>query len=88
MEFSPNDCPNLDVHTALADLVPWVVSTVAELDALPVDTVIKAASGAVLHRQRAELWTPCDDSKDQFYTAGVVECFRGPFTVLWVGGTE
>lgn len=64
---------------------PRVVSTVAELDALPVGTVVRFDDGDVWRTAgKGYVQIPANDPD---WVAGA-EHRKYPATVLWVGGTE
>jgi len=73
-------------NTALA--APRMASTVAELDALPVDSVLMAATGTGPYRKTVEGWV--SHFSGPYSAELMVEpaLISQPFTVLWVGGTE
>lgn len=70
----------------VASVAPRVVTTVAELDALPAGSVVRDAGAAVFERAgwaRRYPWRTPNSTKD-FAT----ESLALPATVLWFGGTE
>lgn len=75
------------VDALRAEVAPRVVSTVAELDALPDDSVIRSADGVTLEKSAVAYSQPGWDesiSRDEIERGYA----KFPYTVLWVGGTE
>lgn len=77
---------------AMLDMSPRVVSTVAELDALPRDSIIHVPGGSASARKSGDgLWS-CDYAFHQGRVPS--STFLNPdgnligVVVLWVGGTE
>ena len=62
---------------------PRTVETVEELRELPRGTVVRSANGHVFDKHRAELWMEADETADQWYSEGLIECFTGPFLVIY-----
>ncbi len=71
-------------NTALA--APRVVSTVAELDALPVGTIVRFMDGDVWKTVGRRGYIEVPANRPSWYSTADNKPF--PATVLWVGGTE
>ena len=76
-----------NLFAALKAASPRMVSTVAELDALPVDSIIRSADGVLLEKSEMFYYQP--GWGEQISRAELEGGYgEWPYTVLWVGGTE
>lgn len=72
------------VLDALESSRPRVIDTAEELDALPSDSVVKASTGRVMHKQRANEypWCGADDTAEMWTSIGLAAAF-GHWRVLY-----
>lgn len=66
------------------------ISSVEELEALPVGSVILSQPGTVVHKQNEGdyPWVIADDAREYWTNIGLIDCLTWPFLVLYAPGDQ